>query len=91
MEIKEIKEIIRQEKSYELYDIEYKRQEDKEKYGESFDTYTDKEYIWVRVNGGLFKCKRICEEYGRILFIYNFEQISWKPEEITSLEINPEN
>ena len=89
MKIKDITDTIEKEGSFKVYPIEYKSNEDKEKYGLSFDTYTDKDFIWVRVNGGLFKCRRICEEYGRILFIYNGEQISWKPEDITTLEINP--
>lgn len=90
MKIENITENIREEGSFEIHAIEYKSEHDKEKYGTSFDTYTDKDYIWVKVNGGLFKCKRIVEEFGRILFIYNGEQISWKPEDIQTLEINPQ-
>lgn len=87
MLISEIKDKIREEPSFDVYDIEYKSQEDKDKYGTSFDTYlNDKEYVYVCVNGGTFKVKRIVEEYGRILFIYNGEQISWKPEDITNIQ-----
>lgn len=86
MLIEEIKDKIREEPLFDVYDIEYKRAEDKEKYGSSFDTHlNDKDFVFVTVNGGTFKVKRICEEYGRILFIYNFEQVSYKLEDIKSI------
>ena len=86
MMIKDIKDKISEEPSFDVYDIEYKSDKDKEKYGKSFDTYlNDKEYVYIKVNGGTFKVKRILEEYGRILFIYNGEQISYKPEDITEI------
>ena len=86
MLITEIKSKINEETSFDVYDIEYKKEKDKEKYGTSFDTYlNDKEYVYITVNGGTFKVKRIVEEYGRILFIYNGEQISYKPEDITEI------
>ena len=88
MDNQEIIDTIRGYGFFEVYEIPYKKESDNRKYGKSFDTYlNDKEYVYVRVNGGHFKCKRIVEEFGRILFIYNGEQISWKPEDIQSIEI----
>lgn len=86
MLIDEIKDRIREEPSFDVYDVEYKRAEDKEKYGTSFDTYlNNKDFIFIKVNGGTFKVKRICEEFGRILFIYNGEQVSYNPKDITEI------
>lgn len=89
MEIDEIKTKIRECDHFDVYDIEYKSDEDKEKYGKSFDTYlNDKDYVFITVNGGTFKVKRIVEEYGRILFIYNGEEIKFYPEGIMSIDFN---
>ena len=89
MLVKEIMDKIKEDGLFDVYSIEYKRQEDKDKYGNSFDTYlNDKNYAYVKVNGGTFKCKRIVEEFGRILFIYNGEQISYNPQDIHELETN---
>ena len=88
MDNQEIINRLEEDGTFEVYEIPYKSQEHKDKYGNSFDTHLNgKDYVYVRVNGGEFRVKRICEEFGRILFIYDGNQISWKPEAIQSIDI----
>ena len=74
---------------FTVVDLTEKRPEMyQEKYGVSFDTFIDdREYLYAIVNGGKFKCARVCEESGSILFIYNGEQIRYDPQDIQKVEI----
>ena len=74
---------------FTVFDITEKRPvEYQEKHGVSFDTFIDdREYLYVTVNGGKFKCARACEENGSILFIYNGEQIRYDPQDIQKVEV----
>ena len=86
MKISEITKILK-DKGFEVFSIKYITREDQEKYGESFDAECENEFKFVKVNKGEFKAKRIIEEYGSIVFIYNGEQVSFKKEDIDTFEV----
>lgn len=75
------------ETGFETFEIEYKNPEHKRKYGSSFEAISKGAFTFVKVNGGTFKAKRVVEEFGNILFIYNGEQVSFKAEDIFSVEV----
>ena len=86
MEIMEIMEIL-ENNDFLTRTVEYKDEFDKEKYGQSFDAMTNKDYKFIRVNGVEVKGKRIIEEYGSILIIYNGNQAQIKKEDINTFEV----
>ena len=80
---------IRNNSLFEIQKISYKDEKDIETYGDSFSAILhSKDFIFVKVNGVEFKTKRITEDFGSILFIYNFNQVKVKIEEIYKLELN---
>lgn len=82
------KEILKAlEQGFKTFEIEYRNPEHKEKYGTSFEAITDGAFAFVKVNGGTFKAKRVVEEFGNVVFIYNGEQVSFKLEDINSVEV----
>ena len=87
MKITEIKEKISENKNFELRDVEYKSEADKKKFGTSFEALCKKNYQFIKVNGLTFKTRRIIEEFGFILFLYNGTQIEAIPEDIISIEL----
>lgn len=87
MLITEIKLNLRESNKFKVRNILYKSKEDREKYGESFEAMSHKDFCYIEVNFLTFRVKRIIEEYGMILFIYNGNQIEIEPENITTLRI----
>lgn len=75
------------EPGFETFEIEYKNPEHREKYGTSIEALSTGAFTFVKVNGGTFKAKRVVEEFGNIVFIYNGEQVSFKAEDIFSVEV----
>lgn len=86
MEIKEITEILENNK-FVTRTVEYTDEFYKEKYGSSFDAMTSGNYKTIKVNCVEVKAKRIIEEFGSIVFIYNGNQVSIKKEELIKLEV----
>ncbi|MBQ6630859.1 MAG: hypothetical protein IJH55_01850 [Romboutsia sp.] len=75
-------------KKFEVRTVEYKAEEDKAKYGKSFEALAiDREFCFVNVNGLTFKARRIIEEFGSILFINDGNQVEVKPEDIKTLKV----
>lgn len=88
MDIDEIIGIFDENELFSVYEVSYKAQKDKDKYGKSFDaSLKSKDYVYICVNKGTFKAKRVIEEFGCIIFIYDGNQISWKTEDIESIRI----
>lgn len=86
MKYEEIKTLVKNANDWDYREIEYKRETDQEKYGTSFDAIFKDDYQYIKVNGLTFRCKRIIEEFGLILFLYNHNQIEINPTDITTLE-----
>lgn len=87
MLINEITLTLRESNRFTVRRVLYKSKEDREKYGKSFEAICHNDFCYVKMNNALFKVKRIIEEYGQILFIYDGNQIEIYPEDIISLEI----
>lgn len=85
MKTQEVKETLKTNQELTVRTINYKSSEDIKKYGESFEATTQKEFIYITVNNLTFRVKRIIEEYGLILFIYNFNQIEINPKDIKTI------
>lgn len=67
--------------------IEYKSEEDKSSYGMSFDAVTQRDFKLVKVNKVECKAKRIIEEYGKIVLVHNYNQVSIALQDISSWEV----
>lgn len=88
MLVTEVVTELKKSNKFDVRDVEYKAEEDKAKYGKSFEALaTDKDFNFIKVNDVTFKAKRIIEEYGLILFIYNGNQVEVEPSKIMSLVI----
>ena len=84
---KNLMEKLEKDPKFEYRTVEYKSQEDKDKYGLSFEAITKNDFEEVIVNGETYKAKRIIEEFGLILMIYNFNQVEFKPKDIETFEV----
>lgn len=87
MLVTEVVTELKNSNKFDVRDVEYKAEEDKAKYGTSFEALANKDFYFVKVNDVTFKAKRIIEEYGLILFIYNGNQVEVEPSKIMSLVI----
>ena len=87
MLVTEVVTELKKSNKFDVRDVEYKAEEDKAKYGKSFEALAKKDFNFVKVNDVTFKAKRIIEEYGLILFIYNGNQVEVEPSKIMSLII----
>ena len=87
MLVTEVVTELKNSNKFDVRDVEYKAEEDKAKYGKSFEALANKDFNFVKVNDVTFKAKRIIEEYGLILFIYNGNQVEVEPSKIMSLVI----
>ena len=64
----------------------YKEHKHKEKYGKSFRATTkNDEFVYCKCNGMEFRVSAIEEDFGHILFLYNFTQLKIRIEDIENL------
>lgn len=87
MDIDKIKNNLNESGKFKVRDVNYKYDEDKQKYGTSFEAITDNDFELVKVNDETYKAKRIIEEFGLILLIHDFKQVEFKPEDISSITV----
>ena len=88
MLVNEVVTELKNSKKFEVRDVEYKAEEDKAKYGKSFEALAiGREFYFITVNGLTFKARRIIEEFGSILFINDGNQVEVKPEDIETLKV----
>ena len=87
MLVTEVVTELKNSNKFDVRDVEYNAEEDKAKYGKSFEALANKDFNFIKVNDVTFKAKRIIEEYGLILFIYNGNQVEVEPSKIMSLVI----
>lgn len=65
------------------YTSEYKLEEHREKYGESFrSAIPNNGFVYCSCNNMEFRVSAIEEDFGCILFLYNYTQIKVKIEDI---------
>ena len=84
---KDLMDKLEKEPKFEYMTVVYKSQEDKEKYGLSFEALAKNDFEEIRVNGETYKAKRIIEEFGLILLIYDFNQVEFIPADIETFEV----
>lgn len=87
MKVNEIIDEIIETGLFDVHLVEYKYKEHRRVYGTSFDaTLKHGDYVRMLVNEEEVLAKRIIEEFGKILFIYDFKQKEYLPEHIKTIK-----